>query len=64
MRGGYSLEKEVIVVKKHAETSKNRVIVPMSFVRKVGREFNMEIHEDYIVLKSLKDKSIYVKKEN
>ena len=49
---------------KHAETSKNRIIIPISFINKVGREFIMEIHNDYLVLKSKKDKNTYVKKEN
>ena len=53
-----------IEVVKHAETSKNRIIIPISFIKKVGREFVMEIHNDYLVLKAKNDKNTYIKKEN
>lgn len=56
-------EGDVIVIRKHAETSKNRVIVPASFIKNVGREFDMEVHSTYVVLKSTKDDSLYVRKE-
>lgn len=42
--------KKVITYFKRADIEKNRVIIPIWFIRKHGREFYMEMHDDKIVL--------------
>lgn len=41
-------EKPIVTYNKNAEKNKNRVIIPKFFIDKNGREFYMQVFEDYI----------------
>lgn len=40
----------ITVLQKNAEKCKNRVIIPMFFIKKYGYEFYMEVYEDKLVI--------------
>ena len=37
-----------IILDKMADLEKNRIIIPKQFINKYGRNFKMEIYDDYI----------------
>ncbi len=43
-----------VVLKKNAEKSKNKVVIPKKFVDKNGNKFFMEVYDKEIVLKPRK----------
>lgn len=47
-------ERPKLIYQKNADKIKNMVIIPKSFVDKYGREFYMEVYEDYIKLIPIK----------
>lgn len=42
------MEKPKLIYQKNADKELNRVIIPKFFIDKFGRQFYMEIYEDYI----------------
>lgn len=44
------MEKPKLIYQKNADKELNRVIVPKAFIDKYGRQFYMEVYEDYIKL--------------
>ena len=50
------MKKPVLIYQKNADTIRNRVIIPQAFINKYGRQFYMEVYEDKIILKPLKNK--------
>ena len=51
------LEKPKLVFQKNADKKLNRVIIPKFFIEKFGQSFYMEIYENKIILKPLKNKT-------
>lgn len=43
-------EKPKFIFQKNADKKMNRIIVPKFFIDKFGKEFYMEVYEDYIKL--------------
>lgn len=50
------LGKKPLIFQKNADKSKNKVVIPQSFINKHGNQFYMEVYEDKIVLKPIKKK--------
>ena len=50
------MEKPILIYQKNAEKSMNKVIIPKAFINKWGNQFYMEIYEDKIVLRPVKEK--------
>lgn len=48
-------EQPKLIYKKNADIEKNRVIIPKTFIDKFGRQFYMEIYDDKIILKPIKE---------
>ena len=48
------MEKPILILQKNAEKTLNKVVLPKKFVEKHGREFFMEVYEDYIKLIPMK----------
>lgn len=48
------MEKPIITYTKTADKEKNRIIIPKVFIDNWGREYLMEIYEDYIKLVPIK----------
>lgn len=46
--------KPKLIYQKNADISRNRVIIPQTFINKYGRKFYMEVYEDKIILKPIK----------
>ena len=44
------MEKPTLILQKNAEKTLNKVVLPKKFVEKHGREYFMEIYQDYIKL--------------
>lgn len=44
------MEKQKLILQKNADKKLNRIIIPKFFVDKYGRNFYMEVYEDYIKL--------------
>ena len=51
------MEKPKLIFQKNADKEMNRVINPKFFIDKFGRQFYMEIYENKIILKPLKNKT-------
>lgn len=49
------MEQPKLIYQKNADKEMNRVIIPKAFIEKHGRQFYMEIFEDKIVLKPIKE---------
>ena len=43
-------EKPSLILKKNADKSLNRILLPKMFIEKFGYQFNMEVYEDKIIL--------------
>lgn len=43
-------DKLIKVLQKNAEKCKNRIIIPMSFIKKHGNQFYMKIYEDKLII--------------
>ena len=50
------MERPKLIYQKNADKALNRVIIPKEFIDKFGREFFMEIYENYIKLVPIKEK--------
>ena len=48
------MEKPMLILQKNAEKTLNKVVLPKKFVEKNGREYYMEVYEDYIKLIPIK----------
>ena len=48
------MEKAIITYKKTADKEKNRIIIPKVFIDNWGREFFLEVYENYIKLIPMK----------
>lgn len=48
------MDKPAFVLKKKADKTLNRVIIPKIFIDKFGRDFYLEIYDDKIILKPVK----------
>ena len=48
-------EKPLMVYVKVADKQRNRVIIPMPFIKKWGIYYSMEVYKDYIKLIPIKD---------
>ena len=44
------MEKPILVYQKNADKEKNRIIIPKVFIDNWGRQFYLEVYEDYIKL--------------
>lgn len=51
------MEKPKLIFQKNADKTLNRVMIPKFFIDKYGRRFYMEVYEDKIVLKPVKEES-------
>ena len=51
------MEQPKLIYQKNADKEMNRIIIPKAFIDKFGRNFYMQVFEDYIKL-------IPIKKEN
>ena len=50
------MEKPKLIYQKNADKEMNRVIIPKFFIDKFGRQFYMEIYQNYIKLIPIKKK--------
>ena len=48
------MKKPNLIYQKNADIKMNRVIIPKPFIDEHGREFYMEIYDDYIILRPIK----------
>lgn len=50
-------ERPKLIYQKNAEKTKNQMIIPKAFIDKYGRQFYMEVYEDYLkIIPVRKDK--------
>jgi len=49
------MEKPKLIFQKTADKEKNRIIIPKFFIDKHGRQLYMEIYEDKIILKPIRE---------
>ena len=52
------MEQPKLIYQKNAERTLNKVVLPKKFVEKHGRQFRMEIYDNYIKLVPMKKESI------
>lgn len=50
------MEKPIMVIKKNAEATTNKIRLPKAIVEQWGNKFEMEVFQDKIVLKPIKEK--------
>ena len=50
------MEKPQLIYQKNADPIRNRIIIPQAFINKFGRHFYMEVYNDKIILKPIKNK--------
>ncbi len=43
-----------LVFQKNADKSKNKIVIPKFFINKNGNKFYMEVYDDKIILKPIK----------
>lgn len=48
------MEKPILIFKKNAEKSKNKIIIPQFCINKFGNEFYLEVYEDKMILIPIK----------
>ncbi len=48
------MDKPLLIFKKTAEKTYNKIIIPKACIQKFGREFYMEVYEDKIIMKPVK----------
>lgn len=48
------MEKPTMILRKNAEKSMNKIVIPKACIQKWGNEFYMEIYSDKIILKPIK----------
>ena len=49
------MEQPKLIYQKNADKVMNRVMIPKAFIEQHGRRFYMEVYEDKIILKPIKD---------
>ena len=49
------MEKPKLILQKNAEKSMNKIVIPKKFVDKWGYQFYMEVYDDKIILKPMKE---------
>lgn len=47
------MEKPILILRKNAEITTNKIRIPISVIKKMGNSYFMEIYEDKIVLKPI-----------
>lgn len=50
------MEKPIMIIKKNAEATTNKIRIPKAVIEQWGNNFDMEVYQDKIVLKPIKDK--------
>lgn len=48
--------KLITILKKHADISRHKIIIPKYFIEKFGYEYEMEVYEDCMVIRPLKER--------
>lgn len=43
------------VLRKHADLSRHKIIIPKYYIEKFGSEYIMECYKDYMILKPVKE---------
>lgn len=49
------MEKPIEILRKKAEATRNKIVIPKTFVDKHGYNYSMEIYKDKIILKPIKE---------
>ena len=49
------MEKPTLIFQKNVDKSVNKMIIPKFFVDKYGRSFYMEVYEDKLVIRPMKE---------
>ena len=48
------MDKPILIFQKNADKTKNKMVIPKSFINKYGYSYYMEVYEDKIILKPIK----------